>query len=425
MKLKTTLLLACLVAAGSTDAQIINRTKDKVKNRTEQKTDQTIDKGLDKLEEGIGNIFKKKDKKENGSNTQSGNANNSGSSQSTAQNGNTDFSEYKNFDFVPGKNIIFFDNFSDGSKARWKAHDASQISISNNQGSNWLEIRGTRFAPINVGVLPEDVTIEMDAYVRNGQQPCGSLDISFVEQSPKDRLEDPWLDNSSTITISPITEMPKNATIAYEKKKNNEVLNSTMGNGFKTWQPELGNTQARISIARKGNRVSVYINNEKLLDNIDLLNSGMKYMLSMNLQNYFVEETRMYITNIRIASGAPNAVSEVKSQGKFVTNTIYFDVNSSRIRPESWATLKQSAEAIKSNPGNFLIAGHTDSDGADDANLKLSQSRAASVKNALVKEFGIDASRLTTEGKGESQPVASNSTASGKAQNRRVEFVRQ
>ena len=431
MKAKLAFFVFTLAVASTVNAQIINpkeTTKRKVEDRTNRKADETIDKGLDKLEEGIGNIFKKKDKKQkdnSNGNSQSGNTNSSGTNQSTTQNGNTDFSKYKNFDFIPGKNVIFFDNFTDGSKTRWKAYDENQLSISANQGSNWLEMRGTRFAPINVGVLPEDVTIEMDTYVRDGKQPCGTLDISFVEQAQKDRLEDPWLDNSSTISISPITETPKNATISYEKKKNNEVLGSTMGFAFKTWQPELGNTHARISIARKGNRVSVYVNNEKLLDNIDLLNSGMKYMLAMNLQNYFVEETRMYITNVRIASGVPNATSEVKSQGKFVTNTIYFDVNSSRIKPESWATLKQSAEAIKANPGNYLIVGHTDSDGADDANLKLSKSRAESVKNTLVKEFGIDASRLITDGKGESQPVTSNNTALGKAQNRRVEFVRQ
>lgn len=436
--ISTAIVASFFIPTLESNAQVINpgrRAKDKGEQRANDHIDRTIDKGFDKIDEGLDNIFNGKKKNNSGaSNSDNNNTtvsqNNQGqynSSSTSQQSGShTDFSKYKSFDFIPGKNIIFFDNFSDGSKARWKAYDPNHINVASIQGSNWLEMKGTRFTPINLGLLPEEVTIEMDAYVRNGKQPCGTLEISFVEQSQKDRLEDPWLDNSSTVTISPITQIPKTAFISYEKKKDNQILGSSATElAFKTWQPELGNTHARISIARKGNKVSVYINNEKLLDNIDLLNSGMKYMLSMHLQNYFVEETRMYLTNVRIASGTPHAVSEVKSQGKFVTNTIYFDVNSARIKPESWATLKESAEAVKANNGNFLIVGHTDSDGDDDANLKLSQSRAASVKNALVKEFGIPASRLITDGKGESQPVTSNNTISGKAQNRRVEFIKQ
>jgi len=69
---------------------------------------------------------------------------------------------------------------------------------------------------------------------------------------------------------------------------------------------------------------------------------------------------------------------------------------------------------------NFSIDGHTDSDGADAMNMKLSQERAAAVKNYLV-EHGISSSRLVSEGFGESKPVASNKTKAGKAQNRRVE----
>jgi outer membrane protein OmpA-like peptidoglycan-associated protein len=68
--------------------------------------------------------------------------------------------------------------------------------------------------------------------------------------------------------------------------------------------------------------------------------------------------------------------------------------------------------------------GHTDADGNDAANLDLSKRRAASVKNELVKAFGIDGSRIETDGKGEAQPVAPNDTPSNKALNRRVEFIK-
>jgi len=69
--------------------------------------------------------------------------------------------------------------------------------------------------------------------------------------------------------------------------------------------------------------------------------------------------------------------------------------------------------------------GHTDSDGADAANLDLSKRRAAAVKNELVKTFNVNGDRLITDGMGESQPVSPNDTPSNKALNRRVEFIKQ
>jgi outer membrane protein OmpA-like peptidoglycan-associated protein len=71
------------------------------------------------------------------------------------------------------------------------------------------------------------------------------------------------------------------------------------------------------------------------------------------------------------------------------------------------------------------IVGHTDADGSDESNLKLSKNRADAVKNALVSVYGVSADRLTSEGKGEGEPVGDNNTPDGKAQNRRVEFIKQ
>ena len=70
------------------------------------------------------------------------------------------------------------------------------------------------------------------------------------------------------------------------------------------------------------------------------------------------------------------------------------------------------------------IIGHTDADGNDKSNLDLSKRRAASVKEMLAKEFSIDETRMETDGKGESQPVDKNDNPAGKANNRRVEFIK-
>jgi OOP family OmpA-OmpF porin len=128
---------------------------------------------------------------------------------------------------------------------------------------------------------------------------------------------------------------------------------------------------------------------------------------------------------IRVAVGAPDTRNKLITEGRLVTYGIYFDVNKDVVKPESYATLKEIAAALTDNPGvRVKIIGHTDSDGADAANLDLSKRRAESVKNELAKTFGIDASRIETDGMGESKPVAPNDTPVNKAMNRRVEFIK-
>jgi outer membrane protein OmpA-like peptidoglycan-associated protein len=103
---------------------------------------------------------------------------------------------------------------------------------------------------------------------------------------------------------------------------------------------------------------------------------------------------------------------------------INFDTDSAVIREESEPTLDKIVAMLKSEPSmQLIIEGHTDSDGTTEHNQVLSQQRAESVKSYLIAA-GISSSRLSVEGYGESMPVASNTTATGKAQNRRVELVK-
>jgi outer membrane protein OmpA-like peptidoglycan-associated protein len=101
---------------------------------------------------------------------------------------------------------------------------------------------------------------------------------------------------------------------------------------------------------------------------------------------------------------------------------IYFDSGSATLKPSSFSVLDDVADLLRENSEvRVEISGHTDSDGSSSYNQDLSRRRAESVRSYLVQK-GISASRLTTVGYGESQPVASNATADGKAQNRRIEF---
>jgi len=117
--------------------------------------------------------------------------------------------------------------------------------------------------------------------------------------------------------------------------------------------------------------------------------------------------------------------SKLITEGKLVTRGILFDVNSDKIKPESYGTLKEIAKVLTENSTvRVKIIGHTDSDGSEASNFDLSKKRAESVKNALSSEFGIDAVRMETDGKGETEPVSDNNTPVGKANNRRVEFLK-
>ncbi len=99
-----------------------------------------------------------------------------------------------------------------------------------------------------------------------------------------------------------------------------------------------------------------------------------------------------------------------------------FDTDKTTIRPSFADTLAQIADTLQQNPETIAcVVGHTDSQGSNDYNQTLSQRRAQSVTSFLVNQ-GVDPSRLTARGMGETIPVASNENAAGRAQNRRVEM---
>ncbi|MCB1960388.1 MAG: OmpA family protein [Rhodocyclaceae bacterium] len=108
-----------------------------------------------------------------------------------------------------------------------------------------------------------------------------------------------------------------------------------------------------------------------------------------------------------------------------IPGAVLFDTNSARVKPSFQQTLDQIAGTLNEHPNAAVtVVGHTDDRGADDYNLKLSQDRALGVTNYLAGR-GVAPGRLTATGQGEAMPVASNATAEGRAQNRRVEmFVR-
>jgi outer membrane protein OmpA-like peptidoglycan-associated protein len=122
---------------------------------------------------------------------------------------------------------------------------------------------------------------------------------------------------------------------------------------------------------------------------------------------------------------APEMAKALSATGKIDIYGILFDVDRTELKAESRATLEEVAKLLKSDPSlRIEVAGHTDSTGGADHNLRLSVGRAAAVVNALVGTYGIDKSRLQPRGYGDTKPVAPNDSDQGRSKNRRVELRR-
>ncbi|AJR02783.1 OmpA family protein [Siansivirga zeaxanthinifaciens] len=129
----------------------------------------------------------------------------------------------------------------------------------------------------------------------------------------------------------------------------------------------------------------------------------------------------------QIESEIPGAKVERVDNGIVVTfdetSGVYFDTNKYNVNAASQETLNKLIGVFKEYPDtNVLVVGHTDSQGADDYNMTLSKNRAYAVTNYLMNN-GISSSRLTTHWFGETQPIEDNSTAEGRAKNRRVNIA--
>jgi outer membrane protein OmpA-like peptidoglycan-associated protein len=115
-------------------------------------------------------------------------------------------------------------------------------------------------------------------------------------------------------------------------------------------------------------------------------------------------------------------LQKLRPGASIVLNNVFFETNKWDLKPESLVELNRLVDLLSANPDKKIeIGGHTDNVGSDESNQTLSQNRAKSVVDYLVKK-GIDATRLSSKGYGETTPVATNDTDEGRAKNRRTEF---
>jgi outer membrane protein OmpA-like peptidoglycan-associated protein len=443
----STLLFAQTQPLGK---RVKERAANNANNKIDQKVDNTVDSAFSKTDQALKKLFKKKEKSaktnadnnvnsntnpptNNNSNTGGSsvgtNSNNIGNSGTGSNSGTNGYNQTQSFsDFVPGTNVIFQDDFSKDAigdfPAKWNTNGSGKVVTINGQSGRWLEVvHNSIINPVMDKALPENCTIQFDLLL----QADGVHSIPFIQfgiTNAKDILkEDMFYKDRFFMNISRYTEEDGKA-IEYGLK--NDVVGNKSDFPITNYQ----NKVLHVSIALNKTRIRIYFDEQKLIDLPRAITPEMRNNFFLN-NNYIVpaSELGMLVGNVRIASADVDArsllIKQLMEEGKAVTNDILFDVNSDVIKPESYSIINQFGEALKNNPSlKIRITGHTDSDGNAAANLDLSKRRAAAVKTYLQNNYSIADSRIQTDGKGASMPVADNKTTAGKAKNRRVEFTK-
>jgi outer membrane protein OmpA-like peptidoglycan-associated protein len=338
--------------------------------------------------------------------------------------GEENISVASNFGFEPGTKVFFEDDFSTDAigdfPAKWDTNSSGEIFGIN--GEKWLKLTNdaTLIASI-ANNLPENYTIEFDM-----------LTSGLDERTRSTAMVELWFDDNGTfekgknkaiIEISPYQAMASKGAI--EKYMNGtRNMRSYVGRDYR----EEIKGQSHFSIEVNGPRVRIWINTMKIID-------VPRLIPEVGITNFKIftrwlrdnpGEDEVFVRNFRFAETGEDLRSKLLKEGGFSTNEIQFDSGSSNISASSMTILNQIGQLLSEESSLALkIVGHTDADGSEEGNLQLSEQRAEAVKRFFSTQFGIDTARLETEGKGESQPVVPNDTPEHKAQNRRVEFIKQ
>ncbi len=313
-------------------------------------------------------------------------------------------------DFVPGDKTIFFDDFTDMGPGDPPPHFKVRGTAPELREAGALRelaaVGNTTLSP-NLTALPANFTMEVeaDADATTGRV---MMTYSFFSKSRE--------------TLQWVTSMQKDYTdviVSLRSPKYEEL-------GRKRIPAATLDTRKPVTLAlwQQDGRCRIFLNGEKHLDfnQVQLPAIDRVDMVS----GFWGGKPSLGYRSVRFAESSPDFGKSIMASGRYVSHGILFDTNSDRIKPESAAPIQAIARALETNPTlKLLIEGHTDSAGTAAANLDLSRRRAEAVKAVLVSQFGVHAGRLAASGLGSTRPIDSNDTPQGRAQNRRVEFVRQ
>ncbi len=310
------------------------------------------------------------------------------------------------FDFVPGDQVLVYDDFGETDvgeyPAKWTMKEgggnpAEVVQIAGRKVfKTRYEPRGQKDSlhwlrfPVK-GDMPKNFTVEFDAdldgpiaFVFSAVRHWGGQEIFFNRDGSDRKVRTP--------------------------------------NAEGTFPP--GKGLQHVAIAVSGTQIKVYVGGDRVVADSDGVKRPVKRMGIFFRQPYREAGDHQMFTALRIAEGGKPARTMLAGDGKIVTHGILFDSGKDVIKPESGPTLRAIHALLEEDADlKFSIEGHTDDQGGAKLNQPLSARRAAAVKAWLVKQ-GTAEGRLATKGFGQTKPIDANDTAEGRANNRRVEFVR-
>ncbi len=420
-----TCVLMLLISASSYAQTIIDTKKETEKQgvkRANKKIEKGIDAGFDKLEDGIGSLFGKKKKKkkavekavvakdpvaERKVNTPAGDE----SAEVEAKVGAN--VQWSKFDFVPGDEVIFEDGPSEMEESgefpsRWDLVTGQvEIATVNNEPVMMFIDGSAEIIPYlensDEDYLPEVFTVEYDFY-----RPAFGNRFSLYLNDRKNQKSNGG--QEIEINYSSISVDSENITSSHPEKAADNSWNSK-GHWI------------HVSLAYTKGKLKVYMDENRLIN----IPRYSKNPSGISLQAYWADMSKdkaFYVKNVRIAKGGVKYYDRILSDGKIICNGIRFETNKASLKRESMGPINKIFQLMQKQADlKFSVEGHTDSDGDDANNLTLSEDRAKTVMHKLI-EMGIAVDRLKSKGFGESKALDNNTTPEGKANNRRVEFVK-
>lgn len=427
-KLYTLLIALAPVLANAQFGRLVNKVKNKVDQKVNQRIDSKIDKSIDKT-------LDKAEGKETAANTTAPafNPNNE-----TAENtGAPAVNVFSKYDFIPGKEILYYDNFENDAMAElptgWNTNGSGEVVKLDKFPGKWLRLhKGFVYLSPNTKDFSENFTAEFDVVLqlKNNGWMFPVLSVGLLATGGETGTDNLFLkeyEKNAAVVANIFPAMNNSSRLTLESYEEKKSYFKSDSKEYAVLEKYYG-VPVHVAIQVQKQRYRVWINETKAFDVPKAVPAGKmlnQLFFKLSGTNYAEEQYGIFISNIKIAKGVEDTRHRLLDEGKFSTTAILFDVNTANLKPESFGVIKEIAGVMKEYAEiKVNIIGHTDTDGSDAANLELSKKRAAAVKDALAKEFGIDDTRIETNGKGETQPVADNTTKEGKAANRRVEFVK-